>query len=383
MAWEKGKRIPTNLIIGFLGAGKTTAIAKLIDSRPVGEKWSIFVNEYGMVSIDQAIVDTGSEDIAVQELGGGCACCTMAFAFQPLLAQFIRRTKPDRLILEPSGASHPAKIIDILRNSNFAGAIDLRNIICLIDPKDFEDPRWRETAVFHDQVQLADIVALNWTDKRDRELVDRCRKWVEDFAPPKLLIVETSFGEIDPLWLDLEASTVRIPSFPNAHSKPPTILGELPLLKLATANVDRGKAEANEQGETSTTVPSPTPGQPLRIQNNELGHDACGWIFHVDDTFDRDNLLDLLGYVHPVVRLKGVFRCEDNWWSINRAKDATSFAPSAYRRDSRLEIILDRRTAGWDEFEGKLLECLKRPVKADLTHSPSPTTAHAALPTSS
>jgi len=132
----------------------------------------------------------------------------------------------------------------------------------------------------------------------------------------------------------------------------------------------------------TTAVPSSAPGQPLRIQNNELGHDVCGWIFHVDDTFDRDNLLDLLGYVHPVVRLKGVFRCEDNWWSINRAKDATSFAPSAYRRDSRLEIILDRRTAGWDEFEGKLLECLKRPVKADLTHSPSPTTAHAALPTS-
>lgn len=132
----------------------------------------------------------------------------------------------------------------------------------------------------------------------------------------------------------------------------------------------------------TTTMPSPTPRKPLRIQNNEFGHDACGWIFHVDDTFDRDSLLDLLGYVHPVVRLKGVFRCEDNWWSINRAKDATSFTPSAYRRDSRLEIILDRRTAGWDEFEGKLIECLKQPVKADLLHSPSPTTAHAALPTS-
>ena len=54
MAWKKGERIPTNLIVGFLGSGKTTAIKQLIDRRPPGEKWSIFINEYGMVSIDQA-----------------------------------------------------------------------------------------------------------------------------------------------------------------------------------------------------------------------------------------------------------------------------------------------------------------------------------------
>ena len=56
-------------------------------------------------------------------------------------------------------------------------------------------------------------------------------------------------------------------------------------------------------------------------------------------------------------RMKGVFRCQDNWWSINRAKDTTSYAPSAYRRDSRLEIILDQPTSGWLEFEHKLLGC--------------------------
>ena len=363
MAWKKGERIPTNLIVGFLGSGKTTAIKQLIDRRPPGEKWSIFINEYGMVSIDQAMVDTGSEDIAVQELGGGCACCTMAFAFQPLLAQFIRRTKPDRLILEPSGASHPAKVVDALRSPNFSSVIDLRNTICLIDPKDFDDPRWRETEVFQDQVQLADIVVINWTDKRDSALVERCREWVESFVPTKLLITESSFGDIDPTWLDAVPSTVRVPVFPDAHpiasnqrNKPATILGELPLLSARSAMVNSQKPSApNSQADCGGVAP--TPGRPLRVSNNELGHDACGWIFHVDDIFDRDSLLDLLGYVHPILRLKGVFRCEDNWWSINRAKDTTSYAPSAYRRDSRLEIILDQPTSGWIEFEHKLLGC--------------------------
>ncbi|MEM9644676.1 MAG: GTP-binding protein, partial [Planctomycetota bacterium] len=51
-------RIPTNVIVGFLGSGKTTAIAKLIDRRPAGEKWSILINEFGLVSIDHALVDS-------------------------------------------------------------------------------------------------------------------------------------------------------------------------------------------------------------------------------------------------------------------------------------------------------------------------------------
>ena len=358
MTRGKGERIPTNVIVGFLGSGKTTAIAKLIDKRPAGENWSILINEYGVVSIDHALVESSEEGIAVEELGGGCACCTLAFLFKPLLAKFIRRTKPDRLILEPSGVSHPAKVVDLLRGPEFSDSIDLRNIICLIDPKDFEDPRWRETEVFQDQVQLADIVALNWTDNRDRELIDRCRLWVESFNPAKQLILETSFGVLDSELLDMTFDTVRFPMFVDAHPVPSSKRPELPVLDLDESSHDHRGDGANKHVEVDPAQRRPAPRQPLRFQNEDPGYDACGWIFHVDDIFDRDKLLDLLGYVHPIVRLKGVFRCEDDWWTINRAKDGTSYAPSAYRRDSRLEIILDRKTPGWSEFEAKLLQCL-------------------------
>ena len=355
---EKMKRIPTNVIVGFLGSGKTTAIANLVEQRDEGEKWSILINEYGMVSIDHALVDSNRDGIAIEELAGGCACCTLAFAFQPLLAQFIRHTKPDRLILEPSGVSHPAKVVDILRGPNFAGAMEVRNIICLIDPKDFDDTRWRETAVFQDQIQLADIVVLNWTDRRDRELIDRCRDWVESFRPPKQLILETSFGQIDSALLDMEFDTIRFPLFTDAHPLPKEDKIELPVLSLASEFNHQHESGSVEQGDTEEADRKPAPRQPLRFQNDDASYDACGWIFHVDDIFDRNKLLDLLGYVHPIVRLKGVFRCEDDWWMINRAKDGTSYATSAYRRDSRLEIILDRKTPGWPGFEDKLLECL-------------------------
>ena len=345
-------RPPANLIVGFLGSGKTTAITRLIKEKAAHEKWAILVNEFGEVSIDHALVDPGHSGVEIEELGGGCACCTMSFVFQPLLARLLQRAKPDRLILEPSGLSHPAKVVDVLRGPRFRDSIDLRNIICLVDPQDAEDPRWRDSAVFQDQIQLADIVILNWTDERNRDLIDSCREWIESFRPPKQLILETSFGEIDPKLLDQQFERKQFPLFVDAHPMPETGKPALPQLDPAESNSPSPEPTAEE------TSPGPAPGRPLRYQNDGPGYDACGWIFHNDDVFDREELLDLLAHVHPIVRLKGVFRCEDDWWGINRAKDQTSYRSSAYRRDSRLEIIRDRKTSGWPAFEASLLECL-------------------------
>ena len=348
MPWKKGERIPTNLIIGFLGSGKTTAIANLIQQRDQGEHWSILVNEFGTVSIDHALVDSNHDQIAIEKLGGGCACCTMSFAFKPLLAQFIRRSKPDRLILEPSGVSHPAKVVDMLRSSDFSGAIDLRNIICLIDPKDFDAPKWQGSETFQDQVQLADIVIINWTDSRPQEQVQRCRQWVESFNPPKQLILETNFGQVDRQLLDQKFNTVRFPLFAAAHPTPKTEPSGLQVLN----NTDETAPEHTR--EASNLMP----GTPSRFPNQGPGYRACGWVFHVDDVFDRDQLMDFLGNLRPIIRLKGVFRCRGDWWAINRAKEAADLSTSTYRSDSRLEIIIDNESLSWDEIEQGLLSCL-------------------------
>jgi len=360
--WKRGELIPTNLVVGFLGSGKTTAITKLIEHRPKGEHWSILVNEFGTVSIDHTLLDTDQDEIAVEELGGGCFCCTMSFAFKPRLAQFIRRSKPDRLILEPSGLSHPAKVVDMLRSSDFSGAIDLRNIICLIDPKDFDDPRWQSTEVFQDQVQLADIVVINWTDSREREQIDRCRQWVESLNPPKQLIVETKFGVIAPELLDQRFDTVRFPLFAEAHSVPSAEHAGNLVSDERTGDGPElhhlGNRPGTQKGVEAASQ-NPAAGNPLRCPNSGPDFQACGWIFHVDDVFNRDKLLDFLSAVRPVVRLKGVFRCESGWWSINRAKTGTDFSASSYRRDSRLEIILDSKSSfDWDRFENDLLKCV-------------------------
>jgi G3E family GTPase len=354
------QRIPTNLITGFLGAGKTTAIQSLLKQRPEGERWSIFVNEYGMVSIDHALFDASSE-VQVQELAGGCFCCETAFLLKPMLAQFLKKTNPHRLLIEPTGAGHPASVIDTLRNTTFfRDMLDLRATICLVDPADFEDARISSTAVFHDQIQMADVVVLNRLDQRDPKLVERCRQWIQDIDPPKLLVESTSFAQLRREWLDLSGTFVRSPRFENAHRVEKTSIAEsqsLSLVSLATPDQHGNTAKSPEPASVIELQQIPKPLQPVRLQNEGKGQWACGWIFSTEDVFHRDQLLDLLGYVHPIRRLKGIFRCTDGWWLLNRVDSQTSFQPSSYRRDSRLEVIKDEPTSGWPEFERKLIEC--------------------------
>lgn len=358
------QRIPTNLITGFLGTGKTTAIQSLLKQRPTDERWSIFVNEYGMVSIDHALFESSSE-VQIQELAGGCFCCDTAFLLKPMLTQFIRRTNPHRLLIEPTGAGHPASVIDTLQTVPFfRDTLDLRATICLVDPADFQNPQVCSMAVFQDQIQMADVVVINRLDQRSPEDVERCRSWIQEIDPPKLLVEGTSFGQLRLDWLDLNGTVVRPPQFHDAHAEPVVPAAKSPpeqLVALGGLNASNVGRASDEQPVVYSLDQIPQPGKPVRLENSGRGQWACGWIFSSEDIFDRDALLDLLGYVHPIRRLKGIFRCTDGWWMINRVDSQTSFQPSSYRRDSRLEIIKDQPTSGWPEFEQKLVKCCAMP----------------------
>lgn len=345
--WYTGKKIPTNLITGFLGTGKTTAIGELLAHRPAGERWSVFVNEYGMVSMDDLMLNDTSPEVQIQELAGGCFCCTTSGMLDTVLMQFIRRTRPDRLLIEPSGAGHPARVIDTLRNERFRQALELRATICLVDPKDFENPRVTNSEGFFDQIQMADVVAINWTDKRNPDQTLRCRQWIEQFDPPKLRVDEIQYGRLDPAWLDLTGTVVRKPRFENAH---------------ATEHL-HALSHSHEQpadGGLILLAETPRTDQPVRLENDGGGQRACGWIFPSDVVFDYDRLFDYLGTLQPTQRVKGIFQCADDWWLMNRKSHDVSLAPTAYRRDSRVEIITDDDRLNWLDVESRLLSCIVR-----------------------
>src|SRR6478609_3775365 len=209
--------VPTNLITGFLGVGKTTAVIDLLKSRAAGSRWAVLVNEYGDVSIDGAMIEGESPDgVSVREVGGGCVCCASAPHLPVAIHFLLLEAKPERLIIETTGLGHPARLLDTLR-LNYRGRLDVRATIGLVDPADFARPEMLANPIFVDQIQLSDVLVMNKLDTATPELVADFERWANGLFPPKLLIAGTTHGRLDAAWLDLTANDERLPVYLEAH----------------------------------------------------------------------------------------------------------------------------------------------------------------------
>jgi G3E family GTPase len=338
--------VPTNLITGFLGVGKTTAVIDLLKRKATGARWAVLVNEYGEVGIDGALIEGDAPDgVTVKEVGGGCVCCASA-PFLPVAIHFLLlEARPERLIIETTGLGHPARLLDSLRMS-YHGRLDVRATIGIVDPADFAKPEMQSNPIFVDQIQMADVLVMNKLDTATPELVADFQKWADGLFPPKLLIAGTTGGRLDPAWLDLSGSDERRPLYaePTPLTPLPTGRGEhSPRASLAsTAREGSGSPSLQGGGWGVGYSRYPSPG-------------ACGWVFDPAHAFDEGKLLALLANTKAVTRLKGVFRVADEWIAVNRAGTAVSVAPTAYRRDSRIEVLAD--AMDWPAFETELLAC--------------------------
>ena len=118
------KAIPTNVITGFLGVGKTTAILNLLKQKPDDERWAVLVNEFGEVGIDGSLLhgkDRVEQGIYIKEVPGGCMCCAAGLSMHIALNMLIAHAKPHRLIIEPTGLGHPKEVLDILSSELCVG----------------------------------------------------------------------------------------------------------------------------------------------------------------------------------------------------------------------------------------------------------------------
>ncbi|MEX2338668.1 MAG: GTP-binding protein, partial [Aquisalimonadaceae bacterium] len=181
------RSIPVNLITGFLGVGKSTAIRHLLESAPKSERWAVLVNEFGQVAVDPAALDTGagSDRVTIRELPGGCLCCVLGAPLRVTLTRLIREVRPDRLLIEPSGIGHPARVLDTLRGEGLGSVLDVRATVCLVDPRQLQDRRVSEHPVFRDQVELADVLVANKQDLADAETLAGFHAWAMGQFPPK------------------------------------------------------------------------------------------------------------------------------------------------------------------------------------------------------
>lgn len=329
--------IPVHIVTGFLGSGKTTLIHNLISNKPVDETWAILVNEFGQIGIDQAMFDQ-RDDVVIKGLPGGCLCCQLAFVLQAGLVNLLARSRPDRLIIEPSGLGHPAGLIDLLRSEAFEDALEIRDIIATLDPRRLDDPKAREHETFKDQLAMADAIAITQCEHSNADQLARAHSLANRQWPARKWVQEAVHGEL-PIHLLLDAGTHQAPtaSIPGSHQPsavPPQLEGgffDLP----------------------------PAPGNPQLETGTSLGYTSLGLRWHPADRLDLDQFSALLTQLPDAARIKGVVHTPDGWKQLNRAGGAFQLAATAWRQDSRLEIILpDDVALDTQAFATQLKACL-------------------------
>lgn len=316
-------KVPVHIITGFLGSGKTTLIHRLIEQKPAHETWAILVNEFGQIGIDQAMFEQ-RDDIVIKGLPGGCLCCQLAFVMQAALVNLLARSKPDRVIIEPSGLGHPAGLLDLLRGEAFHDVVDVRDIIATLDPRRLDDPRALNHETFQDQLAIADAVAITLWDQATDQQQQAAQQFANALWPPRKWVEPVTNGE-----LPLERLT---------HS------GQSPAHDLAVPEAHR----------TLTAPPGleggffdfpPAKGAPQQETGVALGYVSLGLRWHPDEHFDLDSLAQCLGELPRDARIKGVFHTTSGWQQLNRADGALNVESSAWRQDSRLEIIIPEALA--------------------------------------
>ena len=159
--------VPTHLITGFLGSGKTSVILQLLQARPKNERWAVLVNEFGELGIDGTVLRSRhaeSDGVFVAEVPGGCMGCAAALPMQVALNQLLARARPHRLLIEPSGLGHPEEVKRHLGSPFLAPVLALQKVVTVIDARKVSDPRYAEHPLFQQQCAIADVIVANKQD---------------------------------------------------------------------------------------------------------------------------------------------------------------------------------------------------------------------------
>ena len=157
-----------DIISGFLGAGKTTLIKKLLSEVFAGEKLVLIENEFGEVSVDGGFLrESGVE---VSELSSGCICCTLVGDFTEALGKVYEQYKPSRILIEPSGVAKLSDVIAAVGDAVKAvPALELNSFVTVVDAAKAKSYMKNITEFYNNQIQSAGSIIMYRTHKLRQE----------------------------------------------------------------------------------------------------------------------------------------------------------------------------------------------------------------------
>ena len=210
-------RTPIWLVTGFLGSGKTTLISRLMTRNWAGERVAIVVNDLGMVSVDaQRMADTAS---GLLELPGGCVCCDIQDELLLGLEDLLQSEAApfNRVVLEASGISNPARIAQILESEPLNEWVELNRQITVVHTLRHVASRGAIVQI-DNQVKGADIILMNHYDEATEECRRTARNAVREVNPIAPIIV-ANYCRVEIEELTLAAQRVR--NLDTADTGPP------------------------------------------------------------------------------------------------------------------------------------------------------------------
>lgn len=161
-----------NIISGFLGAGKTTFIKKLIEQVFEGEKLVLIENEFGEIGIDGGFLqDAGIE---ITEMNSGCICCTLVGDFSKALQKVLDEYHPDRVIIEPSGVGKLSDVRKAVEGVKDEADIEIDGTITVVDGKKAKMYLKNFGEFFENQVEHASTIVISRTQMMTEEQVESC-----------------------------------------------------------------------------------------------------------------------------------------------------------------------------------------------------------------
>ncbi len=183
-----------NVISGFLGAGKTTLIKKMLQEVFCGQKIVLIENEFGEIGIDGGFLkDAGIE---VTEMNSGCICCSLVGDFGTALKEVLTKFAPDRIIIEPSGVGKLSDVMKAVEDVAKTAEVELDGSLTVADATKCKIYMKNFGEFFNNQIEFADTIVLSRTQNMKQEKLEICVKLIQEHNA-KAAIITTPWDELD------------------------------------------------------------------------------------------------------------------------------------------------------------------------------------------
>ena len=331
---KSSQAFDAEIVVGFLGAGKTTFLQKTLAKADPTQKTVVLVNDFGSVGVDNSLLSHQGADVV--ELPNGCICCSLRSDLAKQLKEVVARFLPDRVLIEPSGVADVASLLGVMNKPDLRPLVRSLRVYTVIDAGAFLKDFSRMQAYFQAQAALAPVLVVNKTDLISDAELQTVRETLLSINP-EATVVPAVYGAVRTKGLD----------------------------QLAVTDLLAGDAIEQEHGD----------GRDEQGHDHHHGHgleEALGlrsWSTGLVGSFDASRLRPLLekiaaGDFGEVDRVKGIARAGGGWVQFGVAGGRATMAAFAARDDETPRVVAIGKSVDEDGLEAAFQTCGTEPVPA-------------------